>query len=200
MIAAYREKTGLSDAEIKKIMDEDTFLTPEEAVEKGFADRIAESVNFSANHSVKAVKLAAESKLSVALREKDTQIQALTERLEKVEPKAASASEIIQRCAQAGIGTTKVAAWIEQGMPMDKVDQHLAFASAIRDRCAAAHISAAPFLAHCDDPAQVFGVALAERLAAHADGEHIDNTIPVDIEQPDQGWGKALKQTNERSF
>lgn len=49
IVAAYREKTGLSDEEIKAIMDKETWLTAEEAVEKGFADEIEESKKIAAS-------------------------------------------------------------------------------------------------------------------------------------------------------
>lgn len=40
MAAAYRRKTGLSEAEITDLMSETTYLTGEEAVAKGFADKL----------------------------------------------------------------------------------------------------------------------------------------------------------------
>ena len=48
IIAAYKEKTGLKDEEIKKIMDSETWLTADECVEKGFADKIEESKQVAA--------------------------------------------------------------------------------------------------------------------------------------------------------
>src|SRR5690606_28740764 len=43
VVAAYKEKTGLDDEEIRRMMDAETWMTAEEAVEKGFADEIEES-------------------------------------------------------------------------------------------------------------------------------------------------------------
>lgn len=40
--AIYQRKTGLSDAEIRGMMAETTYMTGREAVEKGFADRLIE--------------------------------------------------------------------------------------------------------------------------------------------------------------
>jgi ATP-dependent protease ClpP protease subunit len=53
--AAYRLKTGMSENELIGLMDNETWLTADEAVEKGFIDKITEYV---ANKPVK-VKLAA---------------------------------------------------------------------------------------------------------------------------------------------
>lgn len=43
VVAAYQEKTGLDVDEIKRMMDAETWMTAEEAVELGFADKIEES-------------------------------------------------------------------------------------------------------------------------------------------------------------
>lgn len=37
---AYKLKTGLDDAELKAMMDHETWMTPDEAVSKGFADEV----------------------------------------------------------------------------------------------------------------------------------------------------------------
>lgn len=48
LIAAYRDKTGLSDEEIIQLMDDETWFTAEEAVEKGFADRVEQAQKVAA--------------------------------------------------------------------------------------------------------------------------------------------------------
>lgn len=52
---AYRLKTGMSEDELIELMDNETWLTADEAVEKGFIDKITE---YAANKPVE-VKLAA---------------------------------------------------------------------------------------------------------------------------------------------
>lgn len=42
MLAIYQRRTSLKKAELKSMLTEETWLTGEEAVEKGFADRLAE--------------------------------------------------------------------------------------------------------------------------------------------------------------
>ena len=51
---AYRLKTGMTEDELIGLMDDETWLTADEAVEKGFIDKVAEYSNRS-----KEVKLAA---------------------------------------------------------------------------------------------------------------------------------------------
>lgn len=41
--AAYRHKTGKSEAELLALMDKETWMTAQEAIEAGFADRLTES-------------------------------------------------------------------------------------------------------------------------------------------------------------
>ncbi|MGN0902881.1 MAG: head maturation protease, ClpP-related [Succinivibrio sp.] len=48
MRTIYKEKTGLEDKEIKYLMDAETWMTAEEAVEKGFADEIDNSEQVTA--------------------------------------------------------------------------------------------------------------------------------------------------------
>lgn len=43
VVAAYQEKTGLDADEIRRMMDIETWMTAEEAVEKGFADEVEET-------------------------------------------------------------------------------------------------------------------------------------------------------------
>lgn len=49
IIIAYKDKSGMEDDEIKKLMDEETWMTAEEAVEYGLADEIEENKNVAAS-------------------------------------------------------------------------------------------------------------------------------------------------------
>ncbi|MEG3637655.1 head maturation protease, ClpP-related [Magnetococcus sp. PR-3] len=48
LVSAYREKTGRSDEEIEALMANESWLTAEEAVEMGFADRVDKPVQMAA--------------------------------------------------------------------------------------------------------------------------------------------------------
>lgn len=52
IVAAYREKTGLEDEAIIELMDAETWMTADDAVEWGFADEVESAVRIaaSANH------------------------------------------------------------------------------------------------------------------------------------------------------
>jgi ATP-dependent Clp protease protease subunit len=49
IVAAYQEKTGLEKDKIIELMEAETWMTAEEAVEYGFADQIAEEKNIAAS-------------------------------------------------------------------------------------------------------------------------------------------------------
>lgn len=55
ILATYEVKTGLSREELSKMMDEETWMTGSEAVEKGFADELLNSISVAA--SLKGNKL-----------------------------------------------------------------------------------------------------------------------------------------------
>ena len=67
VIAAYRDKTGLSDAELSAIMTDETWLTAEEAVAKGFADVVGRAVEMTATHDLSRFKNAPVMKVKPAL-------------------------------------------------------------------------------------------------------------------------------------
>lgn len=49
LVSAYRQKTGLSDEEITALLDEETWMSGREAVEKGFADTLTDEVALAAS-------------------------------------------------------------------------------------------------------------------------------------------------------
>lgn len=56
IIAAYRTKTGKDEAELKELMDNETWMTGQEAVELGFADELLYAVEVAASmHGYKFV-------------------------------------------------------------------------------------------------------------------------------------------------
>lgn len=65
MVAAYRAKTGLDDEQIIELLDAETWMTAEEAVELGFADKVEEAKQVAATiHGDKVVINGVEMDLS----------------------------------------------------------------------------------------------------------------------------------------
>lgn len=52
MVSIYAKRTGLSDDEVVALMDDETWMTAEEAVEKGFADTVLDGPGASAKASL----------------------------------------------------------------------------------------------------------------------------------------------------
>ena len=55
-ITAYEGKSAMERSEIAKLMDEETWMTADEAVTWGFADKVAESSNIAANFDLSTFK------------------------------------------------------------------------------------------------------------------------------------------------
>jgi len=49
LVSAYKEKSKLSEKEIKDLMSEETWMTAQEAIDNGFADELAEPVKMAAH-------------------------------------------------------------------------------------------------------------------------------------------------------
>ncbi|MCV4614910.1 Clp protease ClpP, partial [Escherichia coli] len=49
ILSAYKEKTGLSEDKLIELMDQETWLNAEEAVELGFADEVEKPIRLSAS-------------------------------------------------------------------------------------------------------------------------------------------------------
>jgi ATP-dependent protease ClpP protease subunit len=52
MVATYARRSGLEHDEVKAIMNEETWLTADEAVDRGFADAVVEPVKIAARHDL----------------------------------------------------------------------------------------------------------------------------------------------------
>jgi len=52
----YSKKTGIGKDEIKKMMDEETWLTGQEAVDKGFATTLVDAVDLAASYNTAKIK------------------------------------------------------------------------------------------------------------------------------------------------
>lgn len=61
LVAAYARKTGMNEAEITELMNDETWMTAEEAVAYGFADEVTESVQVAAMFDLTAFRNVPES-------------------------------------------------------------------------------------------------------------------------------------------
>lgn len=201
MVKIYSQHSGQPEAKVRELMQAETWLSGEEAVALGFADVLVEESKVTAHANTEAAqrRVHAELVAGAQLQAKDQRIASLTTELAKYRKDPATPADVIRACSQAGVGTIVASKWIDQGLPIDAVTNHLAFASAVADRCAAAGVSPGLFLAHVDNPAQVFGLALAERLAREDSNSHIDNSLLAATDNPSHGWDAAMVKAKART-
>ncbi len=112
-------------------------------------------------------------------------------------PVAATADDIIARCAEAGFEALAVP-MAQAKLPMPAVEQRLKLAAEIKDVAKASGIDAGALMAHLDNPIQMLGVAVAEAKAL-VDQDLDNHTTPgtgTTAKQPDPK--KAYAQLNNQ--
>jgi len=103
-------------------------------------------------------------------------------------PVAATADDIITRCAEAGFEALAVP-MAQAKLPMAAVEQRLKLAAEIKDVAKASGIEPDALMAHLDNPIQMLGVAVAEAKAL-VDQDLDNHTTP--------GTGTTAKQPDAR--
>lgn len=218
IIEAYVVGTGKDAGEIKDLLDQgDTYLTAEEAMEWGMATAKHDSLKAVAcadpkqfkqqlqmQGEVRAAEQLAESAQAQAnsfKAELDTLKASHDKTLAELEafknPAAASADDIIARCAAAGFEALAVP-MAQAKLPMAAVEQRLKLAAEIKDVAKASGIESDTLMAHLDNPIQMLGVAVAEAKALV--DQDLDNHTPpgtgTTAKQPDSK--KAYAQLNSQ--
>lgn len=158
LITAYNEKSGLDHAAIAALMDAETYLSAEDAVAKGFADRIDEPIRIAASHNIGTAKAVAAVELrhKAALAAKDGEIASLRGELEHLRPHPADAVACIQAANSLGLPAAIAAEWVQAGISKQALDQRIAFAAHIKDACSAAGENPAPYLERLNDTDSLF--------------------------------------------
>lgn len=95
MRSIYVDKTGLKDEEIKKLMDEETWLTAEEAVEYGFADELDESEQVSAYMKDDHILAIAGKEWDLSNLRKPSEKMLMSKKIEDLKPAIAKAEEAV---------------------------------------------------------------------------------------------------------
>jgi len=155
--STYMVKTGKSEKEVKKWMNEDTWFSAEEAVAAGLADEMTDSVRMAANANLGKFKNLPEALKPLAentdpepdpdpkpapVTDPDpapapVETQPTTEEITAAAEKRAR--DIVATCTQAGVPEAATA-FLDRGLSADEVKARLADADKIRSRCAAAKL------------------------------------------------------------
>jgi ATP-dependent protease ClpP protease subunit len=206
LITAYHEKSGLEHDAIAALMDAETYLSAEDALAKGFANRIEEPIRIAASHDIGTAKAmaAAELRHMSALAAKDGEIANLRGELERLRPQPADAVACIQAANSLGLSAAIAADWVQSGISKQALDGRLAFAAHIKDVCAAANEDPAPYLDRLNDADALFCQAMINIKAAK--DVSIDNGLTPEMidgievnESPDDTFARRRRDVEART-
>jgi hypothetical protein len=165
--STYMVKTGKSEKEVKKWMNEDTWFSAQEALDAGLADEVTDSVKMAANANLATFKnLPTALKPFAETPEPDPKPAPVTEpepaapakTAEEIAAEEAEAAhqsaknvenaqkagekrarDILAACTDAGVPEA-AASFLDRGLSADEVKSKLADATKIRARCLAARL------------------------------------------------------------
>lgn len=169
LLATYSARTGKDEGEIKTLLDDETWLTAQEAKELGFADKVEALAQPAAVALAKAMNIPAEVLAKLSELEK----QPAPEPESPPEPAALAqkpdqAADIVALCVERGFGA-RAADWVREGITLAEAKTRIINALAADDE------------ARVTDP--VIMPALADAQAQ---------------EQTRSGWASAFKKTQPR--
>ena len=193
--STYMVKTGKSEKEVKKWMNEDTWFSAQEALDAGLADEVVDAVQMAARANLARFKNLPEALKPLAIDGLSSPsasapssgagaptvlepTETTTNRIELVEPDAetirAEAAEIVKLCNENGL-SEMAAEFFAQGARLSDVQKRFEHAAEIRTRCVAAGMAerAPKFIAAALTPAEVSDHLL--KIKAALDPTEIDN-------------------------
>jgi ATP-dependent Clp endopeptidase proteolytic subunit ClpP len=194
--STYMVKTGKSEKEVQKWMNDDTWFSAQEALDAGLADEVTGAVQMAARANLARFKnlpealkpLAIDGSPSPSASAPSSGAGALppapqptdnpTNRIELVEPDAktsrAEAAEIVKLCNENGLAEM-AAEFVAKGARLSDVQKRFEHAAEIRTRCVAAGMAerAPKFIAAALTPAEVSDHLL--KIKAALDPTEIDN-------------------------
>lgn len=150
LVATYVAKTGQTPEAIAKMLDEETWLTAQEAKDQGFADEVIAPVKLAARASYNRFKNPPQALMTANADPEPTPEPTPTPEPEPapeptITPEQARAEgeararEILAACAKAGVPEAATD-FIDRGLSAAEVKSRLADADKIRARCAAARL------------------------------------------------------------
>ncbi|QHD01029.1 Clp protease ClpP [Pseudomonas sp. S04] len=203
IIAAYKSKApDIDEAELRRMVDAETWLTANEAVALGLADEVGEGVKVKACLGQGGVLQRYQHAPADLLAQLDEPPESDPE-LEPVDPPAPPVVDsaklalmITQRCAEGGISNL-----VEPLLSSTKLESEsivlagLTRAKAVHDLCVAARLpefSAEYVAAGLDAPA--VRARLFDKIVGSGKGFEIDNSLPLDNDPPAKVQAKQIDQ------
>jgi ATP-dependent protease ClpP protease subunit len=147
LLDAYSLKTGKTHEDLQALLDGETYLTAQEAVEHGFADRLDVELSAAASANMDLIKFQVEAKAAAAM--KDAEILSLKKMTESLQarvadfekpPQIPDAQDVIAYCEENAL-TELATRFIKNKSTMQDVKSMVAKASAIKGACSKLGIS-----------------------------------------------------------
>ncbi|MBF0153249.1 MAG: Clp protease ClpP [Magnetococcales bacterium] len=156
LVAAYRDKSGIEDAEIDDLMARETWLTAQEAVALGFADRMEKPVKMAASFDLTRFKntpagLTCHSHEQGAEPETANVVNLEAVRQDERKKTMAYVTEVQDLCALAG-AASQAAGFIAKAMPVKEIRASLLKARARQDEETMIHHQHGPALVRAEQP------------------------------------------------
>lgn len=172
LLDAYALKTGKTHDELKVLLDSETYLTAQEAVEFGFADRLDVELSAAASANMELIKFQVQARASSDV--KDSEILRLTTLAESLQAKVAAfemppqipdASDVIAYCENNGL-TELATRFIKAKSTMNDVKSVVARAKDIKSACSKLGISPDKAVDQMDNIGQVIAYVGCEYAAS----------------------------------
>lgn len=135
LLATYTARTGKGEGDIKTLLDDETWLTAQEAVDLGFADRVESLAQPAAVAMAKAMDIPADVMAKLAELEKQPGPQPAT----PPEPdptvtghSPSPAADIVALCVERGF-SARAADWVREGITLDEAKTRIINALAADD-------------------------------------------------------------------
>ncbi|MCK9802357.1 Clp protease ClpP [Pseudomonas sp. MAFF 302030] len=206
IIAAYKSKaTEIDEAELRRLVDAETWLTANEAVALGLADEVGDGVKVKACLGQGGVMQRYQHAPADLLAQLNEPAEADPD-VDPIDPPASSAPSVVdsaklalmiaQRCAAAGISNL-VAPLLEstQLESEEVVLAGVARAKAVNDLCVAARLPefSVEYVGAGLDVAAV-RARLFDKIVTGGKGFEIDNSLPLEVDQPQKVQAKQIDQ------
>lgn len=179
LVATYVARTGLPEEEVRALLDAETWLNAEEAVEKGFADEMEAALKVAASFDMD--RLPENVKAVFAVEGDD-----ITDAPAGIDFQDTVAKQIAAIAAQAGLGDF-AATWVLDSTieNVDQAAEAINAAREVRDICnLAGFADEAPKFIRNRVSVQEVRSALFEAMAKQDEATHVSNVVPNKTSKP----------------
>ena len=176
LITSYVDFTGKDKEEIWQLMDSETYMSAEEAVNMGFATRVEEKAEIVNTFNLATIK--AKAKAEFERRVENDALGLTNPTKTKVSKPVNLAAQIITMCHEKNL-SYMAAGFVEQNLSIEDVRSKLNLAEGIQNLCAASGLESVSqsLVNSMNDPVEMLRIAIAETKSEM--DEEIDPSNPI---------------------